>query len=89
METLQLVFETITGNIFYMILAIALIILIGYGLIKKLFKLAIVMAICLIVYISYIAITEGYGGVEKKIDDLKKGLKEVKEDVQKKVDQIK
>ena len=31
METVQIVFETITGNIFYMILAVALLILIGYG----------------------------------------------------------
>ena len=39
METVQIVFESITGNIFYMILAVALIILIGYGLVKNLFKL--------------------------------------------------
>ena len=54
METAQIVFETITGNIFYMILAVALLILIGYGLVKKLFKLVVIMLICLSIYIGYI-----------------------------------
>ena len=85
METLQVVFEAITGNIFYMILAIALIILIGYGLIKKLFKLGIVMAICLVVYIGYIAITEGYDGVEDKLDNIKEGFEKAKDDIEKQI----
>ena len=80
METVQLVFDTITGNVFYMILAIALIILIGYGFIKKLFKLAMVFAICLVVYIGYIAYTQGYDGVEQKIDNIIKGGEEAIKD---------
>ena len=80
METVQLVFDTITGNVFYMILAIAFIILIGYGLIKKLFKLAIVFSICLVVYIGYIAYTQGYDGVEQKFDNIIKGGEQAIED---------
>ena len=83
METLQLVFDTITGNVFYMILAIALITLVGYGLVKKLFKLAMVFGICFVIYISYIAYTQGYDGVEQKIDNFIKGgeqaIKDAKE----------
>ena len=80
METVQLVFDTITGNVFYMILTIALIILIGYGFIKKLFKLAMVFAICLVVYIGYIAYTQGYDGVEQKLDNIIKGGEEAIKD---------
>ena len=83
METVQLVFDAITGNVFYMIFAIALIGLVGYGLIKKLFKLAMVFAICLVVYIGYIAYTQGYDGVEQNLDNLIKGgeqaIKDAKE----------
>ena len=87
METLQLVFEAITGNIFYMILAIALIALIGYGFIKKLFKLVIVFAICLVIYIGYIAYTQGYDGVEQKIDNIIEGGEQAIKDAQELISQ--
>ena len=89
METLQIVFEAITGNIFYMILAIALIILIGYGLVKKLFKLVIVMLICLSIYIGYIYWTEGSKGVQDTFDNLQEGLKEAQKDFEKSLDSMK
>ena len=88
METLQVVFETITGNIFYMILAVALIILIGYGLVKKLFKLVIVMLICLSIYIGYIYWTEGSEGVQNTLDKVQKGLKEAQQDFEKGLDNM-
>ena len=81
MEKLQLVFDAITGNIFYMLLAIALIILIGYGFIKKLFKLAILFAICLVIYLGYIAYTQGYDGVENKVDQIIKGTENASKDL--------
>ena len=89
METVQIVFETITGNIFYMILAIALIILIGYGLIKKLFKLVIVMLICLSIYIGYIYWMEGSEGVQNTLDKFQDGLKEAQQDFGKGLDNMK
>ena len=82
METLQLIFDTITGNIFYIILTVALIILIGYGIVKKLFKLVIVFSICLIIYIGYIAYTQGYDGVEQKVDNIIQGGKQAIQDAQ-------
>ncbi len=88
METAQIVFETITGNIFYMILAIALIILIGYGLVKKLFKLVIVMLVCLSIYIGYIYWTEGSEGVQNTLDKVQKGLKEAQQDFEKGLDNM-
>ena len=87
METLQVVFETITGNIFYMILAVALIILIGYGLVKKLFKLVIVFAICLIIYIGYIAYTQGYDGVEQLKNNIIQGGEQAFKDAQELISQ--
>ena len=87
METLQVVFETITGNIFYMILTVALIILIGYGLVKKLFKLVIVFAICLIIYIGYIAYTQGYDGVEQLKNNIIQGGEQAFKDAQELISQ--
>ena len=89
METVQIVFEAITGNIFYMILAVALIILIGYGLVKKLFKLVIVMLICLSIYIGYIYWIEGSEGVQDTLEKFQDGLKEAQEDFEKSLDNIK
>ena len=89
METVQIVIETITGNIFYMILAVALIILIGYGLVKKLFKLVIVMLICLSIYIGYIYWTEGSEGVQDTLNKVQKGIKEAQEDFEKGLNNMK
>ena len=89
METLQVVFETITGNIFYMILAVALIILIGYGLVKKLFKLVIVMLVCLSIYIGYIYWTEGSAGVQDTLHKVQEGLKGAQKDFEKGLDNMK
>ena len=89
METVQIFFETITGNIFYMILAIALIILIGYGLVKKLFKLVVVMLICLSIYIGYIYWTEGSDGVKDTLGKFQDGLKEAQQDFEKGLDNMK
>ena len=68
METLQVVFETITGNIFYMILAVALIVLIGYGLVKKLFKLVVLMLICLSIYIGLCLVCFHFSDCRKFLD---------------------
>jgi len=88
METLQIIFETITGNIFYMILAVSLTILIGYGIVKKLFKLVVVMGICLAIYIGYIYWTGGSDAVQDTLEDVKKGLDVFKEDIEKSLDNI-
>jgi len=88
METLQLIFDTIIGNIFYMILAVSLIILIGYGIVKKLFKLVVVMAICLAIYIGYIYWTGGADAVQDTLEEVKKGLDGFKDDVEKSLDNM-
>ena len=88
METFQLIFDTITGNIFYMILAVSLTILIGYGIVKKLFKLVVVMVICLAVYIGYIYWTGGADAVQDTLEEVKKGLDGFKDDIEKSLDNI-
>ena len=71
MEYITEIYNAIIGSTLYTIIAIAFLILIGYGIIKKLFKLVLIAAVCLLGYLGYIAITEGPEAALKESGDLK------------------
>ena len=59
MEYLTNLYNEISGNPLIMVGLIAALIVIGYAIVKKLFKVAIVMVACIAIYLGYIAFTEG------------------------------
>ena len=68
MEYLSNLFDTILGSPFLIIVLILGLIIIGYAVVKKLFKLAIFAIACIIIYLIYIAIIDGPDAALDKID---------------------
>ena len=70
MDYLSNLFSTISGSPFLMIVLILGLIIIGYAVVKKIFKLAIFAIACIIIYLIYIAIMYGAENViDKTIED--------------------
>tara|TARA_Y100001970_G_scaffold257960_1_gene337327 strand:- start:117 stop:413 length:297 start_codon:yes stop_codon:yes gene_type:complete len=92
METLQLIFSTITGNIIYSIIAVILLGIIGFAIFKKLFKLMILIIVCLLAYLGYIYYAEGEDAVFEKgsqiIEDIQKIPSDIKNQFEKKTSSI-
>ena len=70
MEYITEIYNVIIGSTLYTIIAIAFLILIGYGIIKKLFKLVLIAIVCLLGYLGYIAITEGFNAAKDEATKL-------------------
>ena len=68
MEYLTNLYNEISGNPLIMVGLIAALIVIGYAIVKKLFKVAIVMVACIAIYLGYIAFTEGSDAARDVID---------------------
>ena len=81
MEYITEIYNVIIGSTLYTIIAVAFLILIGYGIIKKLFKLVLIAAVCLLGYLGYIAITEGPEAALKEGSDLKDDIFENLSDI--------
>ena len=72
MDYLSNLFSTISGSPFLMIVLILGLIIIGYAVVKKIFKLAIFAIVCIIIYLIYIAIMYGTENVfDITIEDYK------------------
>ena len=69
MDYLTNIYNNISGNPIIMIILVAGLIVIGYAVVKKLFKLAIFLISCLIIYLGYIAFTEGTDAAIDAIDN--------------------
>ena len=70
MEYITEIYNAIIGSTLYTIIAIAFIILIGYGIGKKLFKLVLITVVCLLGYLGYIAIAEGPEAAKKQGENI-------------------
>lgn len=90
--------ETITNllqNPFFLILAVVLAVVIVFGIIKKLFKLALIILAAFIIYIAYLVWTgqdvptsleDVKDSVQETISDSKENAQETKKAAQKKVE---
>ena len=85
MDYINDICQTIIGNTLYTIIAVALLILIGYGVVKKLFKLALIVGICLMLYLGFIYYQGGEDGLKETQDSLIDKAEDVKEKVKEKV----
>ena len=86
MDFIVEIYNTIIGNTLYTILAIAFLILLGFGLIKKLFKLTLVVIACVIVYIGFIYFTEGPEKAASTVDEMGQTLEDLGESVEEAID---
>ena len=59
MSQINLILNTIISEPIYIIISIAFLILICFGIIKKLFKLTIIVIACTIAYLAFIYFTKG------------------------------
>tara|TARA_B100001540_G_C15419719_1_gene467158 strand:- start:97 stop:357 length:261 start_codon:yes stop_codon:yes gene_type:complete len=69
-------YKTIISNNIYIIITSVFICFIGYSIFKKLFKIAIIIFVCLAIYIGYIYVT---GDKESLKDKADKGVESLKE----------
>ena len=86
---MQTILDTILENPIYLILSIALIILIVYSIVKKLFKLALVVSIGLLIYLGYIYYQGGDDGLKKTKESIINKARETKDDLIKKAEETK
>ncbi|NQU31873.1 MAG: hypothetical protein HQ521_01450 [Bacteroidetes bacterium] len=70
------IYQTITDNPIYMIIAVLLSILIIFSIIKKMIKLLMVTAACLIIYVGYLQFTGKQipKDVNELVEELKTGV---------------
>ena len=59
MDQITSILNTIISEPMYIIIAIAFLILICFGMIKKLFKLTIIIVACTIIYLAFIYFSKG------------------------------
>ena len=83
MNSFEHILQTVLNNPLYLVFIVALAILIAWSLIKKLFKLAIIFAICSIAYVAYIYIENPKEAKQKTDEILKKGSDLVEEGIKK------
>jgi len=97
MEYLTNLYNTISGDPLIIIILLAILLFVGYAIVKKLFKVAVFVVICLAIYLGYIAFTEGpdaaIGAVKDSVDsvlsdDIKDDLNNIKKQVIDKTDGI-
>ena len=90
MEYLTNLYKAISGDPLIIIMLLAILVFVGYAIVKKLFKAAIFVVICLAIYLGYIAFTEGpdaaIGTVKDSVDsvisnDMKDDLSNIKNQV--------
>ena len=79
MNSFEHILQTVLNNPLYLVFIVALAILIAWSLIKKLFKFAIIFAICSIAYVVYIYIENPKETKQKTDEIFKKGSELVEE----------
>ncbi len=78
------IINSLTDNPVYLAVAVVLALVILFGVVRKLVKLALVMAAVLVMYIAYLV----YSGEDVTIDRFKKDIQSTKEVISEKVGEI-
>ena len=69
MEYLTNLYNSISGDPLIIIALLAVLIVLGYAIVKKLFKVAAIVIICVVAYLGYIAFTEGSDAAIDTLND--------------------
>ena len=78
------IIKSLTDNPVYLAVAVVLALVILFGVVKKLVKLALIMAAVLIIYIGYLK----FSGEDVNIDRIKEGVQSAKEIISEKAGEI-
>ncbi len=78
------IINSLTDNPVYLAVAVVLALVILFGVVRKLVKLALVMAAVLIMYIAYLV----YSGEDVTIDRFKKDMQSAKEVISEKAGEL-
>ena len=76
MEFIVNIYEIIIGNTLYTIVAASLLFLVCYGVIKKLFKLTLIIVICTMIYLVYVYFYKSPEEAADKLDQIGYSLEE-------------
>ena len=76
MDQITSILNTIIGDPLYIIIAIAFLVLIFFGVIKKLFKLTVIVILCTILYLAFIYFTKGPEEAAIEVDKIIKNPEE-------------
>ncbi|MCH7613998.1 MAG: hypothetical protein IIB45_11650 [Candidatus Marinimicrobia bacterium] len=78
------IIQSLIDNPVYLAVAVVLALVILFGVVRKLVKLALVMAAVLIMYIAYLV----YSGEDVNIDRIKEGVQSAKEVISEKAGEL-
>tara|TARA_Y100000590_G_scaffold449552_1_gene587886 strand:- start:851 stop:1180 length:330 start_codon:yes stop_codon:yes gene_type:complete len=76
MEAVINIYNTIMGNTLYTIIAVAFLILIGYGFIKKLFKFTLIIVVCTLLYLIYVYIYKSPEEAANTLNQIGQGVEQ-------------
>ena len=84
------IYNAVAGETIYLVVICIFVGFIAYSIFKKLFKISVIIFICLAIYIGYIAVVDGSKSIETNTKNLnyKKKYNEVKEKVKNKIDSL-
>ena len=89
MENITELYNIIISDTLYTIIAIAFLILIGFGIIKKLFKLTLIIIACTIVYLAVIYFTQGPEEAANKLDEMGGAVMNMKDTIEEGAESLK
>ncbi|MCH7764472.1 MAG: hypothetical protein IIB95_12170 [Candidatus Marinimicrobia bacterium] len=78
------IIQSLIDNPVYLAVAVVLALVILFGVVRKLVKLALVMAAVLVMYIAYLV----YSGEDVNIDRIKEGVQSAKEVISEKAGEL-
>ena len=89
MDQITSILNTIIGDPLYIIIAIAFLVLIFFGVIKKLFKLTVIVILCTILYLAFIYFTKGPEEAAIEVDKIGNTIENIPCTVKEKIDSFK
>ena len=89
MNQITSIINTIIGDPLYIIIAIAFLVLIFFGVIKKLFKLTIIVILCTILYLAFIYFTKGPEEAATEVDKIGNTIENIPGAVKEKIESFK
>tara|TARA_B100000676_G_scaffold309787_1_gene374410 strand:- start:1404 stop:1679 length:276 start_codon:yes stop_codon:yes gene_type:complete len=86
MDQVTSILNTIISDPLYIIIAIAFLVLIFFGVIKKLFKLTLIIVLCTISYLAFIYFTKGPEEAASEVDKIGNTIESIPATVKEKID---
>ena len=89
MDQITSILNTIISEPMYIIIAIAFLILICFGMIKKLFKLTIIIVACTIIYLAFIYFSKSPEDAANEVNKIGGAIETATETIKEKIESLK